>query len=65
MYVQLTSGAGCLNYGPIESPLAWEASTLCPLGNFSCLLLSVDFCQNQLTFRNVISMLNSLDPDQA
>ena len=43
--------------------------TLCLLGNFSCFLLFVDFFQNKpflkKSFRNIIRVSNSLDPDQA
>ena len=43
--------------------------TLCMLGNLSCILLSADFLQNYFfrknSFRNAISVSNSLHPDQA
>ena len=52
----------------IEVTLQLVDSTLCMLDNFSSVLFSADFSQNQLSkksFRNSTRVSNSLEPDPA
>ena len=61
-------GFHCLSKYPFRS-FQYTKDELCILGNYECFLSSADFFQNQLflknSFRNIIRVSNSLDPDQA